>query len=125
MDKKRILIVEDDIDLVSLLDINLTRKGFLTEGALDGVEGLKKAASFAPDLVILDLMLPGMNGWDLCRELKQMNRGRPVLMFSAKSMDSDINSGFEAGADDYVSKPFGLNELFRKVQSLLDNAKAA
>ncbi|MBI5453172.1 MAG: response regulator [Deltaproteobacteria bacterium] len=124
MGKKRILIVEDDIDLVSLLDINLTRKGFLTEGALDGIEGLRKAASFAPDLVILDLMLPGMNGWDLCRELKKMNNGLPVLMFSAKYTPGDIDSGLEAGADGYVSK-LGLNELFQKVQSLLDGANAA
>lgn len=102
----------------------MTRKGFLTEGALDGIEGLKKAASFSPDLVILDLMLPGMNGWDLCRELKAMDKGRPVLLFSAKYAPGDIDSGLEAGADGYVSK-LSLNELFQKVHGLLDGADAA
>ncbi len=122
MEKERILIIEDEMDLLDLVDYNLTRKGYMTEAALDGEEGLKKALSFSPDLVILDLMLPGIDGWDLCRRIKEESKDLPVLMLTAKSMPEDRAKGFETGADEYMTKPFALSELFDNVERLL-NAK--
>jgi len=123
MEKERILIVEDELDLLDLVDYNLTRKGYLTQAALDGEEGLKKARSFSPDLVILDLMIPGIDGWDLCRLIKEERKDLPILMLTAKCMPEDRAKGFETGADDYMTKPFVLSELFACVERLL-KAKA-
>ncbi|MBI2400373.1 MAG: response regulator [Deltaproteobacteria bacterium] len=119
MKKEKVLIIEDELDLLDLLDFNLTRKGFITAGALDGSEGLSKAESFRPDLVILDLMLPGLDGWEVCRRLKQKRKDIKVLMLTAKCMPEDKVKGLETGADDYMTKPFSVKELVIRVEKLL------
>lgn len=119
MKKERVLIIEDEMDLLDLLDFNLTRKGFVTAGALDGGEGLAKVESFRPDLVILDLMLPGVDGWEACRRIKEKRRDIKVLMLTAKCMPEDKVKGLETGADDYMTKPFSVKELVIRVEKLL------
>lgn len=117
--KRKVLIVEDDMDILDLIAFNLSRHGFATEAALDGSNGLEKTLEFEPDLVILDLMLPGVDGWELCRRLKDSMKDIKVLMLSAKSMDEDRARGLEAGADDYMTKPFVVKELLARTRSLL------
>lgn len=119
MKKERVLIIEDEMDLLDLLDFNLTRKGFVTTGALGGYEGLSAEESFRPDLVILDLMLPGVDGWEVCRRLKERRRDTKVLMLTAKCMPEDKVKGLETGADDYMTKPFSVKELVIRVEKLL------
>jgi two-component system sensor histidine kinase/response regulator len=119
MKKEKVLIIEDELDLLDLIDFNLTRKGFVTAGALDGSEGLKKVEDFHPDLVILDLMLPGIDGWEVCRRIKEKNRDIKVLMLTAKCMPEDKVKGLETGADDYMTKPFSVKELIIRAESLL------
>ncbi|OGP15678.1 MAG: hypothetical protein A2052_07385 [Deltaproteobacteria bacterium GWA2_54_12] len=119
MKKEKILIIEDELDLLDLLDFNLTRKGFVTAGALDGSEGLAKAEAFRPDLVILDLMLPGLDGWEVCRRLKEKRKDIKVLMLTAKCMPEDKVKGLETGADDYMTKPFSVKELVIRAEKLL------
>jgi signal transduction histidine kinase len=119
MKKEKVLTIEDELDLLDLLDFNLTRKGFLTAGALDGTEGLAKAETFRPDLVILDLMLPGLDGWEVCRRLKEQRRDIKVLMLTAKCMPEDKVKGLETGADDYMTKPFSVKELIIRAEKLL------
>jgi len=120
MRKERVLIVEDEMDLLDLVDFNLTRAGFVTEGALDGEAAIKKLASFAPDLVVLDLMLPKVDGWELCRWIKAKKSEVPVIMLTAKTTPEDRQRGLECGAEDYVTKPFNVKELVKKVESLLE-----
>ena len=119
MKKEKVLIIEDELDLLDLVDYNLTRKGFVTSGALDGSEGLKRVEDFHPDLVILDLMLPGLDGWEVCRRIKEKNREVKVLMLTAKCMPEDKVKGLETGADDYMTKPFSVKELIIRAESLL------
>lgn len=119
MKKEKVLIIEDELDLLDLVDFNLTRHDFITAGALDGSEGLKKAEDFQPDLVVLDLMLPGMDGWEVCRQIKEKNRDIKVLMLTAKCMPEDKVKGLETGADDYMTKPFSVKELVMRVEKLL------
>lgn len=118
--KKRILIVEDELDLLDLIDFNLTRKGFVTVGSLDGLDAMQKLDTFGPDLIVLDLMLPNLNGWEVCKAIKARNRGIPVIMLTAKSMPEDKVMGFEAGADDYITKPFNIKELVIRINNLLE-----
>ncbi|MBI5598354.1 MAG: response regulator [Deltaproteobacteria bacterium] len=118
--KKRILIVEDEIDLLDLVDFNLSRKGFATAGAIDGVDAMQKLDAFNPDLVVLDLMMPRMNGWEVCRAIKARNRELPVIMLTAKCAPEDKVMGFETGADDYVTKPFNIKELVIRINNLLE-----
>ena len=119
MKKEKVLIIEDELDLLDLVDFNLTRKGFVTSGALDGSEGLKRVEDFRPDLVILDLMLPGLDGWEVCRRIKEKNPDVKVLMLTAKCMPEDKVKGLETGADDYMTKPFSVKELIIRAESLL------
>lgn len=119
MGKEKILVIEDELDLLDLVDFNLTRKGYTTRGALDGREGLSLAMSFAPELVILDLMLPGIDGWELCRRIKKERAETRVLILTAKGLPGDMAKGLETGADDYMTKPFSLDELFSRVERLL------
>lgn len=119
MRKERVLIIEDEMDLLDLLDFNLTRKGFVTASSLDGAEGLRNAEDFKPGLVILDLMLPGLDGWEVCRRLKEKNPETKVLMLTAKCMDEDRVKGLETGADGYMTKPFSVKELLVRAESLL------
>ncbi|MES0328433.1 MAG: response regulator [Gammaproteobacteria bacterium] len=124
-EKQTILIVEDEEDLRDIVIYNLDREGYKTIGVESGEEGLERAIALKPDLVILDLMLPGMNGMDVCRHLKQGDdtKNIPIIMASAKGEEADIVSGLELGADDYVTKPFSPRILLARVRSVLRRSK--
>ena len=119
--KEKILIVEDEKDIVKMLEYNLKKESFRTASAYDGEEGLEKAHSEHPDLIILDLMLPGMDGLEVCKSLKSeiKTSGIPVIMLTAKAQESDKVVGLELGADDYVTKPFSPRELLARVKAVL------
>jgi two-component system phosphate regulon response regulator PhoB len=121
MAKPRILIVEDERTLVKTLDYNFQREGFETILAHDGVEGLRKAQTLLPDLILLDLMLPGMNGIEICREVRAGERTReiPIIMLTARAEETDQVVGFSMGADDYVTKPFNLKVLIQRIKAQL------
>lgn len=123
MRREKVLIVDDEPDLLDLIDFNLTRNGFLTSSALDGHEAVAKLESFEPDIMVLDLMLPGLDGWEVCRQLKQKTRDIPVIMLTAKGMPEDKVKGFEFGADEYITKPFNVKELIIRVENLLDKKR--
>ncbi len=116
--KETILIIDDDADLAKIVQINLEREGYKTVVASSGVEGLQKAYSSQPDLVILDIMMPGMDGWTTCRRLREIS-SVPIVMLTARGMESDIVKGLELGADDYIVKPFGAKELLARIHALL------
>ncbi len=120
MSKEKILIIEDEMDLLALIDFGLTSRGFATECALDGRDGMEKIGSFNPDVIILDLMLPAVNGWQICEELKKRKKEIPVIMLTAKSMPEDRVRGLEAGAADYMTKPFSMKELVMRIDGLLE-----
>src|SRR5262245_4846727 len=127
MAKPRILIIEDERGLTEVLSYNLQREGYEVLVAHDGQEGLRKAQMQLPDLVILDLMLPGMDGLEVCRELRGGERTRnvPILMLTAKAEETDQVVGFTMGADDYVPKPFSVKVLLQRVKALLRRAETA
>jgi len=120
-----ILIVEDDRDIAELLQRYLTRAGHVTDALADGSEALAFIRSRVPDLVILDLMLPGVDGLEVCRALRQgaATRGLPIIMLTARSEESDRIAGLDLGADDYVTKPFSPSELVARVGALLRRAQ--
>jgi two-component system phosphate regulon response regulator PhoB len=124
MAKSKILIVEDEPSLVEVLSYNLQREGYDVAVAKEGREGLRKAQTHLPDLVILDLMLPGMSGLEICRELRASPRtaGVAILMLTAKGEESDQIVGFAVGADDYVTKPFSVKVLLQRIKVLLRRA---
>ncbi|MFI5310439.1 MAG: response regulator transcription factor, partial [Gemmatimonadales bacterium] len=115
----RVLIVEDERDLASLLASNLRIEGLDVRTVEDGREALPLVRSWAPDLVILDLMLPGMDGFDVLRGLRAHSAELPVLILSARGEEQDKIRGFRLDADQYVTKPFGLLELLERVHALL------
>lgn len=123
--KEKILIVEDEKDIVKMLDYNLKKEGFKIQSADDGEEALDLAHRELPDLVILDLMLPGMNGLEVCKELKKEPKTAhiPIIMLTAKSQESDKIVGLELGADDYVTKPFSPRELVARIRAVLRRMK--
>ena len=118
---KRILVVEDNPDLAYGLRNNLEIEGYEVEVVDDGTDGLARARS-GPDLVILDLMLPGMNGYRVLRALRDEGRRMPVLILTARGEEADKVRGLRLGADDYVTKPFGVLELLARVEALLRRA---
>lgn len=120
MAKTRVLVIEDERGLTEVLAYNLQREGFEVQLAHDGLEGLRKAQMQIPDLIILDLMLPQMDGLEVCRELRagDRTRGIPILMLTAKAEETDQIIGFTMGADDYVTKPFSLKVLMQRVRAL-------
>ncbi|MCC7242607.1 MAG: response regulator transcription factor [Acidobacteria bacterium] len=115
----RILVIEDEPQMLLGLRDNLELEGYEVQTAADGEEGLAKAASFGPDLVILDVMLPRKNGFDVCRELRARSNTTPVVMLTARSAETDKVLGLELGADDYVTKPFSITELLARVRAVL------
>lgn len=121
MGQPRILIIEDERGLTQTLSWYFNREGFETIIAHDGAEGLRKAQTLLPDAVLLDLMLPGMGGLDVCKELRSGERTKhiPIIMATAKGEESDQLVGYKLGADDYVIKPFSNKVLLEKVKALL------
>jgi two-component system phosphate regulon response regulator PhoB len=126
MARPRILIIEDERALTDVLSYNLQREGYDVVVAHDGQEGLRKAQMQLPDLVILDLMLPGLDGLEVCRELRGGERTRhlPLLMLTAKAEETDQLVGFSMGADDYVTKPFSVKVLLQRIKALQRRTEA-
>jgi DNA-binding response OmpR family regulator len=121
--KIRILIVEDEAAIrVGLMDV-LVYHGYEVEFAADGKEGLDKALTGTFDLVLLDVMLPGMDGFEICNHIRARDRDQPIIMLTARSGDDDIIEGLSLGADDYVSKPFSVSQLVLRVQAVLRRSR--
>ncbi len=123
---KTVLVIDDEPELVKLLDYNLTKAGYLVLTAKDGEAGLAAARKHAPDLAILDVMMPGLDGFEVCKRLRQEpgTSALPILMLTAKAEEADRVLGLELGADDYLTKPFGVRELQARVKALLRRAEA-
>ncbi|MBU0490696.1 MAG: response regulator [Chloroflexi bacterium] len=117
----RILAVDDDPSIIKLLEIKLKRSGYEVISAINGEEGYKRALEERPDLVLLDIMMPKMNGYEVCERLKStMGKDSPaIVMLSAKGQQSDMEKGFQMGADDYVVKPFDLKALVERINAVL------
>src|SRR3954454_1529700 len=123
----RILVIEDTRDLVEVLTLALQREGYEISVAYDGNEGLRKAQTLLPDLILLDVMLPGMSGTDVLRELRAGERTRdvPVIIISARAEETDEVVGFSLGADDYVTKPFSPRVLVQRIKALQRRVEGA
>jgi len=121
----KILLVEDDPDIVEVVRYNLGRDGYKIAVARNGEQGLQEATRNKPDLVLLDLMLPGLNGLEVCRKLRgqRATADVPVIMLTARSEESDVVVGLEMGADDYIAKPFSPRELVARVKAVLRRAE--
>ena len=120
---KRILVIEDERDIAELLRLHLDDLGFSVTITGDGNSGLRQASAGSWDLVILDLRLPGIDGLEICRRLRQNSGSVPVLMLTSKSSEADRVVGLEIGADDYVTKPFSILELIARVKAILRRAE--
>jgi len=122
--KEKILIVEDEKDIIKMLEYNLKKEGFKVIDARDGEDALDLAVREYPDLVLLDLMLPGMDGLEVCKALKKEPKTSliPIIMLTAKGQESDKVVGLELGADDYITKPFSLRELIARIKAVLRRA---
>jgi DNA-binding response OmpR family regulator len=121
--KKKILIIEDEKELIDGLKLNLDFEGYDVVWALDGEEGLNKALKEAPDLILLDIMLPKKDGLEVCRDLRRQNVAIPIIMLTAKGEEVDRVVGLEIGADDYITKPFSVKELLARVKAHLRRGK--
>jgi DNA-binding response OmpR family regulator len=121
---ERILIVEDDPSILRGLQLNLGMEGYTVRSAMDGETGLELARTESPDLVVVDVMLPRMDGLTLVRELRRTHPDLPVLILSAKGQENDKVAGLQFGADDYMVKPFGLKELLARIEALLRRRRA-
>jgi DNA-binding response OmpR family regulator len=117
--KKKILIIEDEKDLINGLRLNLEFEGYEVISAEDGEAGLRRALKDAPDLILLDIMLPKKDGLDVCREVRRQNLTTPIIMLTAKGEEVDKVVGLEIGADDYITKPFSLKELLARIRAQL------
>src|SRR3989338_9819931 len=120
MTKEKILIVEDEKDIIKMLEYNLKKEGFRTISANDGEDAIDLAMREHPDIVLLDLMLPGIDGLEVCKSLKAEKKTKdiPIIMLTAKSQESDKILGLELGADDYVTKPFSPRELLARIKAV-------
>jgi two-component system phosphate regulon response regulator PhoB len=125
--KPRVLVVDDEPDVLDLVTYNLGQAGFATETAADGAEALRKARSSAPDLILLDLMLPEMDGLEVCKLLRRDTKTSsiPIIMLTARASEIDRIVGLELGADDYVPKPFSPRELVLRVKKRLEQNSGA
>jgi len=121
MAKGRILVVDDEIYIVHILDFSLGMEGYEVVTALDGEQALEKARSEKPDLIVLDIMMPKLDGYETCKMLKAEaeTRNIPVILLSAKGRNVDQKVGFEVGADDYITKPFSPRKLVERINSIL------
>ncbi|MES9828403.1 MAG: response regulator transcription factor [Candidatus Thiodiazotropha sp.] len=121
--KPRILIVEDEEAIrVGLIDV-FVYHGFAVDSAAEGPAGLRKALTGTFDMILLDVMLPGMNGFDICNRIREQDKDQPIIMLTAKTGDEDIVHGLTLGADDYVAKPFSVAQLVLRVQAVLRRAR--
>jgi two-component system alkaline phosphatase synthesis response regulator PhoP len=118
---KKILVIEDDPAISRLVDYSLRHEGYEVISATNGLVGIRKAHNEAPDLIILDVMLPGMDGFEICHQLRteKDTAQLPILMFSAKAQEIDKNTGLKVGADDYLPKPAAPAEIVKRVEKLL------
>ena len=123
--EKKILVIEDDPATSRLVDYSLRHEGYQVFTASNGLEGIRKAHDEAPDLIILDVMLPGMDGFEICHRLRSEpdTANLPILMFSAKAQEIDRDTGLKVGADDYLSKPAAPNDIVSHVENLLAKKK--
>jgi DNA-binding response OmpR family regulator len=117
--KQKVLVVEDDLSILMGLSMNLRYEGFEVLQAQDGEKGLEMAIDLQPDVVVLDVMLPGMNGFEVCKEIRRRGQKVAIVMLSAKGQEGDKIMGLDLGADDYVAKPFGLKELLARIKAVL------
>ena len=118
-----VLIIEDDKNIQDLLQIYLEKEGYAVTVAGDGGQGLAKFRTIKPDLVLLDVMMPVMNGWDVCKAIRAESR-TPVIMLTAKGELNDKITGLKAGADDYITKPFEMRELFARIEAVLRRSES-
>lgn len=116
---KRILIVDDDDEIRELLEFDISHSGYFVDTASDGKEGLQKALNNSYDLILLDVMMPKMNGFDVCKNIRQAKLSIPILMLTAKGTINDKTIGFDCGADDYLVKPFDIQEVLLRIRVLL------
>ncbi len=123
-EKKRVLVVEDEKAIKLGLEENLKFAGYEVISAEDGPEGLRLGQTARPDLILLDIMLPGMSGYDVCRKLRDSGAQMPIIMLTARQDEFDKLHGFEMGADDYVTKPFSVKELLARVHAVLLRGRA-
>ena len=121
MAKGKILVVDDEIYIVHILDFSLGMEGYEVMTALDGEQGLEKARNERPDLIVLDIMMPRLDGYETCKMLKAgaETRNIPVILLSAKGRNVDQKVGFEVGADDYITKPFSPRKLVERINTIL------
>ena len=120
----KILIIDDDARLVKNVETYLKDFGFNIDAALNGADGLKKVKSSQPDMVVLDLMMPGLDGLEVCREIRK-DSTVPIIMLTARGEESDVVAGLEVGADDYLTKPFSLRELAARIKAALRRTRSA
>jgi two-component system phosphate regulon response regulator PhoB len=127
MNRPHVLVVDDEEDILELVRYNLSRNGFEVEGVASGEEALQAVARRRPDLVVLDLMLPGVDGLEVCRQLRQgaATRDLPVVMLTARGEEAEIVTGLELGADDYVAKPFSPRVLIARLKAVLRRRQSA
>ena len=128
MENKKVLIIEDEKSISDIIKFNLKKEGFEVDTAYDGQDGYTKAIAGDPDLILLDIMLPLMDGFQVCKKVRETSNV-PILMLTAKEEEVDKVLGLELGADDYITKPFGMRELIARIKAnirrneLVDNAK--
>jgi two-component system KDP operon response regulator KdpE len=120
----KLLIIEDDVDLVKALDLYLSRAGYSVITALNGREGLQKLYNERPDIVLLDIAMPKMDGWEVCRRIRDMSE-IPIVVLSARTQEDERVKGLKLGADDYVVKPFSLKELEARLEAVLRRTRSA
>jgi len=123
----RVLVIEDEQDVAELIRYNLAKEGYGVHVVANGVDGLKQARESRPDMILLDIMVPQLNGWEVCRRLKQEpdTREVPVIMVTGRVEEGDKVLGFEMGADDYVTKPFSPRELLARIRAVIRRGKSA
>ena len=120
--RSNVLIVEDDPTMLRGLEDNFRASGYSVQGASDGDRGLRFALAAVPDLMVLDVMLPGINGFEICRRMRESGHSVPTIMLTAKDEEADVLLGFGVGADDYLTKPFSVRELLARSEALLRRA---
>lgn len=123
MAMEKILIIDDDVNICELLRLYLEKEGFSTEIVTDGLKAVDAFKSYSPDLVLLDIMLPGLDGWQICREIRKFSQA-PIIMLTAKGETFDKVLGLELGADDYITKPFEPKEVIARIKAVLRRTSA-